>query len=154
MKKIFGLLVLPMLLGVGACDYGPKTSYGFSLPDGDVAAGEQNFRHFQCNDCHVVADKPALREGTDPLMDIALGGKTTRIKTYGELVTSIINPSHKLSRKYGPAPVAEDGESLMRNYNQVMTVSELIDLVAFVQQQYELEPYSATLYPAFPTRMP
>jgi hypothetical protein len=31
---------------------------------------------------------------------LALGGDTIRVKTYGELVTSIINPSHVLAVKY------------------------------------------------------
>jgi hypothetical protein len=34
----------------------------------------------------------------------------------------------------------------MRNYNDVMTVQELVDLVTFLQAEYELEPYPNMKY--------
>jgi hypothetical protein len=37
----------------------------------------------------------------------------------------------------------------MVSYNDVMTVAQLIDLVAFVQSNYELSPYSRTNYPVY-----
>ncbi|MEJ6705748.1 MAG: hypothetical protein QNL15_16300, partial [Pseudomonadales bacterium] len=76
---------------------------------------------------------------------VNLGGKTTQIKTYGDLVTSIIHPSHKLSRRYNPETMTETGESTMRNYNDVMSVQELIDLVEFLQSQYEIWCPTTTL---------
>ena len=69
-----------------------------------------------------------------------------RIKTYGELVTSIINPSHRLAKGYAEANVAMEGKSNMTVYNDVMTVRELIDLVAFLQSHYELRVYDHTVY--------
>ena len=74
----------------------------------------------------------ALRSLRTQLMTIAIGGMRTRIATYGELVTSVINPSHRVARRYRD----ETGDSPMRNYNEAMTVAELIDLVAFLQTQY------------------
>ncbi|PDH39419.1 MAG: hypothetical protein CNE99_05770 [OM182 bacterium MED-G24] len=71
-------------------------------------------------------------------LNVQLGGVSTHVKTYGDLVTSIINPSHKLSRGNDPATVAETGESVMRNYNETLTVQELIDFVAFLQDEYEV----------------
>ena len=57
-------------------------------------------------------------------------------------MTSIVNPSHRLAGRYSDGPVSTpDGKSLMRNYNDVMTVNQLIDLVAFLQANYELQPY-------------
>lgn len=134
---------------IAACDVGPKSSRGFVLPEGDAAAGEVNFARLHCNDCHVVEGRGDLREGVDPLMTVPLGGRTTRIRTYGELVTSVINPSHRISQRYLDEPIERDGQSAMRNYNDVMTVSELIDLVAFLQAQYELEPYVAPSYRSY-----
>eukprot|EP00036_Acanthoecidae_sp_10tr_P001320 CAMPEP_0182931124 /NCGR_PEP_ID=MMETSP0105_2-20130417/27482_1 /TAXON_ID=81532 ORGANISM="Acanthoeca-like sp., Strain 10tr" /NCGR_SAMPLE_ID=MMETSP0105_2 /ASSEMBLY_ACC=CAM_ASM_000205 /LENGTH=73 /DNA_ID=CAMNT_0025069511 /DNA_START=1 /DNA_END=219 /DNA_ORIENTATION=- len=61
---------------------------------------------------------------------IPLGGSSGRITTYGELVTSVINPSHKLTRRQPVSMTSVDGESRMRNMNNVLTVQELIDLVA------------------------
>jgi hypothetical protein len=34
--------------------------------------------------------------------------------------------------------MTETGESTMRNYNDVMSVQELIDLVEFLQSKYEI----------------
>ena len=44
--------------------------------------------------------------------------------------------------------MAEPGKSPMPSFNDVMTVSQLIDLVAFLQGQYELVPYERTVYRA------
>ncbi len=82
-------------------------------------------------------------------MNIALGGEVRRISTYGELVTSVINPSHKLARGYGDENQEDDGESKMTNYNDVLTVSELIDLVAFLQSKYSIRPPEVTDYPMY-----
>ncbi len=127
---------LALLLLFTGCTNGPRSGYGFALPDGDAAVGEEVFVRLRCNDCHAVQGRPALREGIEPLMTVSLGGKTTKIKTYGELVTSIINPSHRISQRSLLEPTEEDGRSKMRNYNDVTTISELIDLVAFLQAQY------------------
>ena len=40
----------------------------------------------------------------------------------------------------------EEGESLMRNYNEVMTVQQLVDLVTYLKSEYELQPYPETRY--------
>jgi hypothetical protein len=81
---------------------------------------------------------------------VTLGGEVTRVKTYGELVTSIINPSHRLAQGYPTEEVSAAGESLMAlaYLNDVMTVQQLIDLVAFLQARYEVRPpaYDADWY--------
>ncbi len=149
MKIIGTIFTAMMLLMLASCDYGPKSSRGFTLPDGNVEYGRQYFVEFRCIDCHTVAgneDDMNAPEGIDPIMNVHLGGKTTQIKTYGELVTSIINPSHKVSEQYRMTPAPDAQQSMMRNYNSIMTVDELIDIVAFVQSQYELEPYTPTVY--------
>jgi hypothetical protein len=69
---------------------------------------------------------------------VELGGKVTRVRTYGELVTAIINPSHKLADGYPVKEVSEDGKSKMTFYNGYMTVQQLIDIVMFLQPQYEV----------------
>jgi L-cysteine S-thiosulfotransferase len=54
------------------------------------------------------------------------------------LLTSVVNPSHRISRNLDQSQVRKNGESTMRNYNEVMTVSELIDVVTFLETKYEL----------------
>jgi len=122
---------------------------GFRLPDGDAQAGREAFLYMQCHQCHTIVGEelPALA-GTDPSY-IQLGGKVTQVRTYGELVTSIINPSHKLAKGYPEEMVSEDGESNMYIYNQHMTVQELTDIVMFLQPYYDVvvPDYRYTVYP-------
>lgn len=133
MKWILGLAAV--VTTAVACDFGPTSSRGFRLPDGDVAAGRVVFIGKGCASCHSVVNDPDLRTDVDVEMTVSLGGVTYSVDTYGQLVTSIINPSHTIARSAGDDG-AENGVSAMRNYNDELTVSELIDLVAFVQAQY------------------
>lgn len=63
----------------------------------------------------------------NPELSVKLGGKISGIKTYAELVTSVMNPSHKIAEGYPKSTFQVDGVSKMTNYNDVMTVSELAD---------------------------
>ena len=145
--------VLPVLIGlfliISGCGQDPASGRGFRLPDGDAEEGRQVFLYMQCNQCHTVAGMalPAVA-GADPPY-VELGGNITRVKNYGELVTSIINPSHKLANGYAKERVSENGESNMYVYNRHMTVQELIDLVAFLQSRYRIvpPPFDYRVYP-------
>ena len=76
-----------------ACDQGPKSPRGFSLPEGDMEQGYQVFKRYQCQDCHRIAGEKAPEDAQYLVAKpIPLGGSSGRIKTYAELVTSIINP--------------------------------------------------------------
>lgn len=124
------------------CTPGPEATRGFRLPEGNPQAGLQAFQELECHACHDV-------EGVEPPAEsaldtrVALGGQVTRVRTYAELVTSIINPSHKLAPGYREEDVTEDdGRSRMEGayLNEVMTVRELIDIVAYLQPLYEIRP--------------
>ncbi|GGW88636.1 hypothetical protein GCM10007391_23480 [Alteromonas halophila] len=113
------------------------------------------FTEYGCVDCHAVKGIDATqREAYRLSQPIVLGGKNTRVKTYAELVTSIINPSHKLSRRYPVSLTSKDGESRMPNMNDVLTVSDLIDIVAFLQPKYEVVPYRTSEYRLYQLRIP
>ncbi|PQA87795.1 c-type cytochrome [Hyphococcus luteus] len=132
-------LAAPFLF-LAACDLSPESSHGFRLPDGDAQAGRQVYIDKQCASCHAIEGMEDLRDGVEPEMTVAIGGMTTRVDTYGQFVTSVINPSHKIAQGYRSEEFAEGGVSNMRNYNDVLTVSELIDLVAFLQDRYSEFP--------------
>ncbi|KAA3624611.1 MAG: cytochrome C [Bacteroidetes bacterium] len=128
------VFVVALLLGLlSACN---KESRGFALPEGDVVAGKANFVALNCNACHSIAD--IKWEGQDEELRLPLGGKTERIRTYGELLTSVINPSHKISKTYEGNLVDSAGQSRMKIYNDIMTVQELVDVVTFLQSEYEI----------------
>ena len=137
---------IAMILVVG-CGYGPKGSKGFTLPDGDVAMGKVKFVELGCNSCH--ATKTVEHLPSDNELNVFLGGKTSRIETYGELVTSVINPSHRLSKKLPAIQAPEDGSSPMPNFNDIMSIADLIDIVAYLQSGYELRVSPRTTYPEY-----
>ena len=118
---------------------------GFALPPGDLETGKATFVDFNCNSCHSIADIEF--DGSPEYLNVPLGGEVTRIKSYGELVTSIINPSHKIADKHKSIG-AEGDSSKMEIYNEVLTVQELIDLVTFLRSEYNVSP-PPTTYPPY-----
>ncbi len=133
-----------LLLGLGC----RSESRGFALPEGDPETGKAVFVELKCNACHTIADIEQLA-GADEF-NIPLGGKTTKVKTYGELVASVIHPSHEISYAYFDNVTDTTGVSHMKVYNEEMTVQELIDLAAFLQSEYEYAPpVNAYHYPPF-----
>jgi sulfur-oxidizing protein SoxX len=126
------------VLSMMACDAGPKSSMGFRLPDGDIEKGKAAFVELKCNLCHTVAGAELPSPEVIPPVMVNLGGQVRNIKTYGDLVTSIINPSHRLARGYKKESISTDGKSRMTDYTEVMTVRQMINLVAFLQSQYEI----------------
>jgi mono/diheme cytochrome c family protein len=142
-------LLLASLAVLGGCDQDRTLSErGFRLPDGNAAAGRETFLYMHCNQCHTIeGEQLEPVPGFEPYVE--LGGPVTRVKTYGELVTAIINPSHKLADGYAKELVSIDGTSNMYVYNGFMTVQELIDIVMFLQPNYEVVPpeFQYRIYP-------
>ena len=102
------------------------------------SCNEKLFDDLQCLACHVMEGKDRSGINEEIESPVVLGGKVAINKTYAELLTSVINPSHKISQNLDPSRVQKDGKSLMRNYNDIISVTELINLVTFLQTQYEL----------------
>jgi len=149
MKSYLALAVMFTAVMLTGCDTGPKSSSGFSLPDGDARYGRAVFETLQCNACHIIDGIEQLGSDDKQGISVKLGGEVSSIKTYGELVTSVINPSHRLAKGYPLEEIQSNGVSKMRNYNDTMTVDQLINLVAFLQSKYELEKYLPSNYPMF-----
>lgn len=139
------LMLVPIAWMVGCAE----SDTGFTLPKGDATRGEAAFVSFRCYDCHLV-DGVQLPPGEEPdQVMVKLGGEVDRVVSYSELVTSVINPSHRLAQGYASGQVAQDGKSKMTVYNDVMTVTQLTDIVAFLQAHYKLKPYEPTVYPEY-----
>ena len=141
-------LFLVSLVALGGCGGETMMSEkGFRLPDGDAEAGREIFLYMQCNQCHTIKGEqlPGIPGQAPPYVE--LGGSVTQVRTYGQLITSIINPSHKLATGYAKEVVSENGESRMYIYNEYMTIQELVDLVMYLQ------PYYKVVAPDFQYRM-
>ena len=141
-----GIFLFVLLVAIwSGCN---SESKGFALPAGDAEAGKVAFEELNCNACHSIGDIEWAGEGED--LKLPLGGRTTRVRTYGELVTSVINPSHKISQSFAGKLVDSTGHSKMKVYNDIMTVQELVDIVTFLQSQYDVVvPEEQLYYPAY-----
>ena len=113
-------------------------SQAYTLPEGSVSEGKIAFIELSCNACHAVGDVKRARSAEEDIM-VVLGVPNNGEMTYGNLVTSIIDPSHKVAPKYRKAYMTAAGESKMLTYSDVIMVQELIDLVAFLQDEYGIE---------------
>jgi len=143
-------LLFALFVGLTGCEADRMSERGFSLPEGNAMNGREAFVYMHCHECHSVVNEefPVVAMADPPIVE--LGGKVTRVKTYGELVTAIINPSHKLAPGYPIETVSNDGESSkMPIYNGYMTVQELTDIVAFLQPHYDVyvPQYEYRIYP-------
>lgn len=139
---------LLIVVTIGAAFAGcQRENSEFALPRGNAEAGKQAFVDFRCNDCHSIADiehtgvEVAVQHMGKPSTGrilVKLGGKTPRYRSHAELVTAVVNPSHKISAAYTRHRATT--QSPMRTYNQVLSVENLIDIVEFLQAEYDVTP--------------
>ncbi|HQZ27623.1 MAG: hypothetical protein KA250_09290 [Verrucomicrobiales bacterium] len=145
MKKILLLLSItflaislaPRFSNLLAADPAKK---GFQFPGGDLEAGKETFVSLNCIQCHTVSNV-ALPEGKAPRrLELMLAGETRFVKSYGDLITAITNPKHVITEQYrailSGAELQGSIEPLMPDYTKDMSVRQLMDLVAFLDQAY------------------
>jgi mono/diheme cytochrome c family protein len=131
-------LVLVAGVSILACNASRKSSAGFRLPDGDPERGRAVFAEMRCHTCHRIAGADFPAPTADPPVPVVLGGEVSYAKTDGDLVTSIINPSHKVVPGLRREQVMRGDASRMPSYGDLMTVRQMIDLVAFLQSRYRV----------------
>lgn len=133
-------LVLAGAALVTACS--SYSNFGFPVESGNVGSGQQVFVDYSCHRCHTVAgiSLPDIANAASPRLE--LGGETSQIKAYSELVTSVINPDHRISDRYRDMlPASTQGPVITQMpmaHIETMTVRQLIDLVAFLDSRYVL----------------
>jgi len=121
----------------------------FALPEGDADRGRQHFVSLGCINCHVVtgAELPAPAEAGP--VQVRLGSRTGRKMSYGQLVTAIVNPSHRLPIGHERTGVSVDGQSRMTSLNDVLTITQLTDIVTFLQAHYTEAERPGYTYPVY-----
>jgi len=137
--SLFGLVASLIMVTLSACTMDSPPVKGFVLPQGDVALGETVFVKYGCHGCHSIpgVDLPGMDAESVVLLEI--GGEVYRVKNTGELLTSVINPTHVVSQEFiNKLEGANRGnaESPMPYYGDAMTITEMINLVAFLRSQY------------------
>ena len=111
----------------------------FALPQGDPEVGRETFIALGCTQCHSVAGEIELDSISETGTHFALGGYVIKGRTDGDLVTSIINPSHKVSSsRIAKGLRNETGGTNMVEINRLMTVAELIDITSYLKDTYKI----------------
>ncbi len=132
--------LLAMIVLLTGCGDPELSVRDFILPAGDYAAGETSFVDYGCAACHVVAGTDIAYPGEEAMPRIELGGVVRNVKSYGDLLTSIVNPDHALAEAYLkslPPAARKTASSPMPDFNEQLTVADLIDLVEFLHSRYE-----------------
>lgn len=140
-----------ILLVLTSCATHPDyaTQFRFPIEWGNIAEGQMAFVNLECHQCHTVNGVDLVSyEGESPVT-LELGGTIVYAKTYADLVTSIINPNHVVSDEYLSALPRDTrrGATTIMPFKDQMTVTQLIDLVMFLNSRYVLmEGYSEIYY--------
>ena len=127
---------LTLLLG---CEPPQKSAAGFHLPDGDPARGQAAFVALRCHACHEVQGVPLPAPVAQPPLPLALGGRSYRVRTDGEFVAAILEPSRGYA--WGRRDDCTSGRlSRMGDFGEAMTARDLTDIVAFLQANTQVQP--------------
>jgi L-cysteine S-thiosulfotransferase len=135
----FSLWIALASLVLAGCD-NMQSGRGLRLPKGSAENGKAAFIALDCTACHTVAGVELPKPTVAPGLVVELGGNVSRLRTAGDLLTSIIHPTQSVSLKM-KRPTVGRPVSGMPTVNDVMTVSQLVDLVRFLQPTYsEMAP--------------
>ena len=141
---IGGLLTLTLGLGAWAQQvpaplapehggHGTPEEWKFTWPAGDPARGREVFVKLECFSCHEVKGEqfPRPDAGLEPGKvgpELSFMAPLHPPEYFAE---AIINPSAVIEE--GKGYRAPDGKSKMPSYNDLVTVQEVIDLVAYLK---------------------
>jgi putative copper resistance protein D len=103
-----------------------SSGWNFTPPPGDEGRGRTVFVQLECFTCHTVQGEavPAPSQPGPDLTDIGS-------RHPGYVVESIMHPNAMIVD--GPGYTDADGRSIMPDYRDKLTVSALIDLVAYLR---------------------
>jgi mono/diheme cytochrome c family protein len=110
--------------------HGTPEGWKFTWPKGDPAKGREVFATLECYSCHEVRGEtfPAATEKDKVGPELSAMGPLHEAEYFAE---AVVNPNAVIEPGKGYA--APDGTSKMPTFNHVMTVEELIDLVAYLR---------------------
>ena len=110
---------------------GVPRGWKFALPPGDLAKGRALFRELECYKCHAVKGESFPPSGGDAKnVGPELTGMGSRHPAE-YLAESILAPNAVLVD--GPGFIGPDGRSIMPSFADSLSVTQLIDLVAYLK---------------------
>lgn len=132
------LLVASLLAFTAACSRGRYAPADFHLPpDGNADRGKEAFVALECNTCHRVSGVALPAPTVQPPVPVELGGEVIHRLSDAYLATSMMHPSFELA-PYPKAQITSGGRSRMPAYTDRMTVRQMTDIVAFLQEHYSV----------------
>jgi len=110
---------------------GVPPGWRFTVPEGNPKAGREVFVQLECYKCHDVKGEhfPHAPKGPDTAGPELTGMGSHHPPEY--FAESILNPNAVIVT--GPGYTGPDGLSIMPDYRESLTVSALIDLVAYLK---------------------
>jgi cbb3-type cytochrome oxidase cytochrome c subunit len=125
---IISCLPQPASTHSGHGNHQTPVGWKFSWPPGDPVNGREVFVKLECYSCHEVKGEkfPAPQGEIGP--ELAMMGPLHEVEYFAE---AIINPNAVIVE--GKGYEAADGASKMPSYNDLLTVQEVIDLVAYLK---------------------
>jgi mono/diheme cytochrome c family protein len=109
---------------------GVPRGWKFTLPAGDPKAGREVFAKLECSKCHEA--KPDFPRGERGPGDV--GPELTGMGAHHPaeyFAQSIVDPNAVIVA--GPGFVGPDGRSIMPDFRDTVTFTELVDLVAYLK---------------------
>lgn len=128
----FGLFLSLLTMVISPILAGDYDSMMITMPRGDPKAGKKAFQDMQCYTCHAVQGEKSLPAIQSANPGPALG-KNQAEQSTGKLATSIVMPSHKISKEVQDR--MEGKLSPMGDYSEVMTLRQLVNIIAYIRDQ-------------------
>ena len=110
---------------------GVPRGWKFTLPAGDAAKGRQVFADLECYKCHAIPGEKLPQPGGDAKN---VGPELTGMGGHHPaeyFAESILSPNAVILE--GPGYIGPDGKSIMPTYADSLSVTQLVDLVAFLK---------------------
>ena len=111
-------------------EHGTPAGWTLSWPTGDLSRGRAAFVRFECYSCHEVRGEkfPAPTDKGKVGPELSMMGPLHDVDYFAE---AIINPGAVIEK--GKGYEAQDGSSKMPSFNHLVTVEEVVDLVAYLR---------------------
>jgi cytochrome c2 len=110
--------------------HGTPEGWKFSWPSGDPVKGREVFVKLECYSCHEVKGEtfpvPAEKDKVGP--ELSAMGPSHEVAYFAE---AIISPNAVIEK--GRGYDGPDGKTKMPSYNDVATIQEIVDLVAYLK---------------------
>jgi mono/diheme cytochrome c family protein len=113
---------------------------GFRFRGGNMEQGKDAFARLNCIQCHTVSGVEVPKPKGKRRFDLKLAEEVLFVKRYEDMVVAITNPRHVVSERYRAiltdAEAQGEIEPFMPDFTDDMSVRQLMDIVAFLDDVY------------------